>query len=196
MQEELLEVRGPWWTAPGKTAGAIAIVLCTVLAAGLVIVLLQRDHPRSVAKRPAAGAPAAAIGDAAIEQIPARCPAGQSCRVTSSVPAEVSAAVAQGLPGGLERAHYSVLQSTPRELVYRSVNATVGLVELLVIVSKAPPSQRAEATRYPPGATIAYVRDFHDGFEVQVQFTGPPGYTPPMNTARALAADPRLLVLT
>jgi hypothetical protein len=47
-----------------------------------------------------------------------------------------------------------------------------------------------------PGAAIRYVRRQVGGYEVQVQYTGPPGGTPPVGLALRLLHDPRLFEVT
>jgi hypothetical protein len=82
------------------------------------------------------------------------------------------------------------------QLYFRQVDASASDVTVTVLVSQASrmksPSP-TEGTDEPPDESIGYVRILtQDGLVVQVQFTGLPGWTPPMAQIRALATDPRL----
>ena len=147
----------------------------------------------AVSDQPLAGV---SLDDAAVH-----CPIGLRCRPEETVPAATDAAVAQYLPGAVTRRRLTIFTADaaardPDGLFYRAVNATSGLVEVLVIVTR-PASPRPPGTLVAdphPGAWIRYVRRQIGPFEVQVQFTGPPGRTPPVTVAVRLAGDPRLLV--
>jgi hypothetical protein len=105
--------------------------------------------------------------------------------------------IAQYLPGAYERKAVTVTEISAHRLHYRAVNATAGALELLVIVS-VPQSVRPDAARsidQRPGAAIRYVRREQGRLEIQVQYTGPPGATPPVQVADRVAGDPRLLTL-
>jgi hypothetical protein len=128
------------------------------------------------------------------------CPVGLHCRPEETVPAATDAAVTQYLPGAVTRRRLTIFASDaarqqPTGLYYRAVNATSGLVEVLVVVTlrDAPRPPGTLVADPHPGAWIRYVRRQVGRFEVQVQFTGPPGHTPPVARAVGLARDPRLL---
>ena len=130
-----------------------------------------------------------------LDDIALHCPAAIRCAARETVPDSTIAAVQQYLPDSFERRTLSIDRLDPDGLYYRAVNATSGLVELLIIVS-VPDAKRGtqSVTLDPhPGAAIRYARIDVGRYEVQVQYTGPPGGTPAVDLAQRLAADPRLL---
>jgi len=130
-----------------------------------------------------------------LNDIALHCPPTILCTSQESVPDNTIAAVHEFLPDSFERRTLTIDRVNPDGLYYRAVNATSGLVELLVIVSKPDKPRGAQTVALDPhpGAAIRYARRDLDGYEVQVQYTGPPGGTPALELAERLAADPRLL---
>jgi hypothetical protein len=127
--------------------------------------------------------------------LPARCAHEFSCISADAVPRGTSDAISASLKGAYERVTYTVTQRDTDRLVYRVVNATSRNIELLVIIRQAPLARSAatETIDPAPGAAIRYVRRQVGQYEVQVQYTGPPGRTPPVELAVRLSQDPRLL---
>lgn len=131
-----------------------------------------------------------------LNDIALHCPPTILCTSEESVPDNTIAAVHEFLPDSFERRTLTINRVNPNGLYYRAVNATSGLVELLVIVSRPDRLRGMQTVALDPhpGAAIRYARRDVDGYEVQVQYTGPPGGTPALELAERLAADPRLLV--
>lgn len=130
-----------------------------------------------------------------LDDIALHCPPTIRCAARETVPDATIAAVRQYLPDAFERRTLTIDRVDPNSLYYRAVNATSGLVELLIIVS-VPGSERGPQTVAldpHPGAAIRYARLDVGRYEVEVQYTGPPGGTPALDLAHRLAADPRLL---
>lgn len=130
-----------------------------------------------------------------LDEIALHCPPTILCDSKESVPDDTVAAVREYLPGSFERRTLTIDRVNPDGLYYRAVNATSGLVELLVIISTPDRTRGTQALALDPrpGAAIRYARRDLGGHEVEVQYTGPPGGTPPLDLAERLAADPRLL---
>jgi hypothetical protein len=130
-----------------------------------------------------------------LDEIALHCPPTILCTLRDSVPDNTIAAVHEYLPGSFDRRILTIDRINPNGLYYRAMNATAGLVELLVIISTPDRSRGAQAVALDPhpGAAIRYARRVVGSYEVQVQYTGPPGSTPPLDLAERLAADPRLL---
>lgn len=191
---------GPWWRAKdGRRGIGIATIVVLTLVVAAFVVAGHGSSPD------ASGPTPGPVVQTEITQPPLnldfellrRCPAGLKCLLTSTVPPGTTAAVASYLPGSYERRAETLTDVIDHRLQFRAVNAVLGAVELLVIVS-IPDAARPDAaiTADPhPGASIRYARRQVGGFEVQVQFTGPPGTTPPVQRARDLAGDPRLLAM-
>jgi hypothetical protein len=127
--------------------------------------------------------------------LPAQCAHEISCVAAQAVPRGTSAAISGSLTGADERVTFTVTQRETDRLVYRVVNATSRDVELLVIIRLRRLAQPAvtETIDPSPGAAIRYVRRQVGQYEVQVQYTGPPGRTPAVDLAVRLSQDPRLL---
>jgi hypothetical protein len=127
--------------------------------------------------------------------LPAECAHEISCVSAEAVPRGTSAAISASLTGADERLTFTVTQRDTDRLVYRVVNATSRDVELLVIIRLRRLAQSAvtETIDPSPGAAIRYVRRQVGQYEVQVQYTGPPGRTPAVELAVRLSQDPRLL---
>jgi hypothetical protein len=199
--EELGSSERPWWCASTRRQCAIGAVALLALA-GLIGTWTGAAHPRPRAADLRAPTPAPATSASTritmASQLDAvmHCPPSIACRAAEGVPSATTAAIVEYLAGADERRTVTVTQVDARLLYYRAVNATAGAVELLVIVS-TPASARPQATDSEnpvPGAAIRYVRRQIGRYEVQVQYTGPPGATPPVELAVRLASDPRLLV--
>ena len=190
----------PWWRANDGRRG-IGIVSCLVLlgVVAVFVIASQGSSPQSTGPTPGP-----VMQTELVEpplnldfELLRRCPPGEQCRLTTSVPRGTSAAIAQYLPGGYERQAETLTGTTDHRLRFRAVNVVLGAVELLVIVS-VPDSIEPDAVSAAdphPGAAIRYVRRHSGPFQIQVQFTGPPGGTPPVDRARELAGDPRLLAM-
>jgi hypothetical protein len=127
--------------------------------------------------------------------LPAQCAHEVACISANAIPHGTSEAIAQSLAGAYARVTYTVTQTDTNRLVYRAVNATSGNIELLVLIT-VPHVARSAVTETidpSPGAAIRYVRRQVGRYEVQVQYTGPPGSTPRVELALRLSQDPRLL---
>ncbi|MDP9093337.1 MAG: hypothetical protein M3N95_10465 [Actinomycetota bacterium] len=187
----------PWWLLQTRRQRRLAVPVF-LLAAGAALVASVVAHG---AGRPgaASSAPSAVAGHPSPQEIdpnlPAECTHAISCISAEAVPAGTNEAISEFLAGARERVTYTVTQRNTDRLVYRAVNATSGDIELLVIV-RAPEVVRSAATDSidpSSGAAIRYVRRQVAHYEVQVQYTGPPGGTPPVELAVRLSQDPRLL---
>jgi hypothetical protein len=205
-EEELAEPRRPPWLATPGRRWAVGILAAALLAAlaGVRIASGHRDTHRAVPQpdRPPRSAtiePSAVPVTQGRQQFerddPAHCPDTITCTTVPSVPAGVLAAISRYLPNTVPQSQFSVVQVRPRRLYFRQVNARAHDVTVLVMVFR--PSRGApgptEGTYQGPGQSAGYVRTVTaDGYVVQVQFTGRPGYAPPMATIRALAVDRRL----
>lgn len=183
----------PWWLLQTRRQRRLAAPVL-VLVAGLAVAAIvetggtgHRAHPR-----PVPSAVAASLPD---PNLPAQCVYAISCIAADAVPRSTSAAISASLAGAHEGMTYTVTQRGTDRLIYRVVNATAADIELLVIVKLAPLARpAATSTADPsPGAAIRYVRRQEGQYEVQIQYTGPPGRTPPVAQAVRLALDARLL---
>jgi hypothetical protein len=210
--EELADVAGPRWLGTPKQrriVAALALALLLTLA-GARLAAAHRNSPQARPEPVPTPRPSTAtIGPSPVDVTPGRpnfrkddpahCPATISCTSVDSVPAGVLAAIRTYLPNAVSNSHSSVTQVHPSRLYFRQVDASAHHVTINVLVSRASRMQHpspTEGTDELPDASIGYVRTVtRDGLVVQVQFTGLPGWTPPMAQIRALAADPRLLTL-
>jgi hypothetical protein len=201
--EELGSDDRPWWCASTRRQCAVGAVALLTVAGIVAAAWAGAAHPRAHEARHVAPTPAPVThgptGISLASQIEAimHCPPTMACSAAEAVPPATTAAIAEYLFGADERQTVTVTQLDTRRLYYRAVNATAGPVELLVIVSTSGTARpRATDSVNPvPGAAIRYVRRQIGRYEVQVQYTGPPGATPPVELAVRLASDPRLLVL-
>ena len=196
-EEELGEGRA-WWRSVTRRQ-----VVGLLIAVGLVVAIIAAGHTGS---RTPSAAPTP-TGTAATDQsfvhfrplslndIALHCPPTIACTSQEDVPDQTLAAVHEFLPGAFERRTLTIDRIAPNRLYYRAVNATSGLVELLVIISTPDRPRGADAVTLDPhpGAAIRYARRDVGRYEVQVQYTGPPGGTPAVDLAQRLANDPRLL---
>lgn len=197
-EEELVEGRS-WWRSFSRRQ-----VVGALIAVGLVVAVIAAGHTGS-------GQPAAAptpTGTTSSDQsfvhfrplslndIALHCPPTIACTSQENVPDQTLAAVHEFLPGAFERRTLTIDRIAPNRLYYRAVNATSGLVELLVIVSTPDKPRGTDGVMLDPhpGAAIRYARVDVGRYEIQVQYTGPPGGTPALELAQRLAADPRLLL--
>ncbi|HJQ42725.1 MAG TPA: hypothetical protein VJ831_06555 [Jatrophihabitantaceae bacterium] len=190
----------PWWSSADGRRG-IVLISCFVLVAVVAawIVVDQRGPRNANDAQPNPSAPVTAPFKPLNIDIDSflHCPETLACRSIEAVPSATSAAISQYLPGGYERRTVTVTEVADHKLHFRAVNAISGAVELLVIVS-VPAVERPASVRSAdpkPGASIRYARRTEGRYEIQVQFTGPPGATPPVRLATDLAADPRLLAM-
>jgi hypothetical protein len=186
----------PWWLLQTRRQRRLAAPVLA-LAVGAAVAGIVSAHP-------AGGRSAVTVAPSAVAahplvlgmnpDLPAQCAHEISCSSADAVPRGTSDAISEFLSGGYERVTYTVTQSGTNQLVYRAVNATSGGIELLVII-RVPRVARSAVTETidpSPGAAIRYVRRQVGHYEVQVQYTGPPGHTPPVELAERLSQDPRL----
>jgi hypothetical protein len=204
--EELPGRIAPRWRtlSPRQRRLAVPVFLVAAVAGAVgvaAVVAGQRPAQRSGLALPPSPSASAVDELPAVPQmnpnLPARCAQEVACTSADAVPPGTSDAIAEYLVGANERVTYTVTQTDTRRLVYRAVNATAGSIELLVIVTvpDAVQSPATETADPSPGAAIRYVRRQVGRYEVQVQYTGPPGGTPPVTRAVQLSQDPRLLEL-
>ena len=196
--DEVLGDERSWW----RSLTGRQLFWCAVVAA-VAVALVVSGHFGSRTPK-AAPTPQVSNSNANVntffrplnlDDIALHCPSTIRCSARETVPDATIAAVQQYLPDAFERRTLSIDRVDPNGLYYRAVNATSGLVELLIIVS-VPESERGAQTVAldpHPGAAIRYARVDVGPYEVQVQYTGPPGGTPALDLAQRLAADPRLL---
>jgi hypothetical protein len=200
--EELGSDDRPWWCASIPRQCAVGAVTLLTVAGVVAAAWAGAGHPQAHEAGHVAPTPApvthGSTGVSLAAQIEAimHCPPSVACSAADGVPAATTAAIAEYLSGAYERQTVTVTQVDPRRLYYRAVNATAGAVELLVIVSTSADArpQATDSVDPVPGAAIRYVRRQIGRYEVQIQYTGPPGATPPVELAVRLAVDPRLLV--
>lgn len=196
-EEELAEGRSWWRVLTTRQLLAFMVVVATAVA------LIVGGH---FGARQQKAAPTPAVTDQpdpdhvhfrplSLNDIALHCPPTIACTSQETVPDGTLAAVHQYLPGSFERRTLTIDRLAPNRLYYRAVNATSGLVELLVLVSSPDTLRGADNVTVDPhpGAAIRYARRDVGRYEIQVQYTGPPGATPAVELAQQLAADPRLL---
>jgi hypothetical protein len=196
-EEALPSGVAPWWFLQTRRQRRLIIptlVLAVAAALATIVTTHRTDRPSIQGGAPSAVAahPSAAGMD---PNRPAECAREISCTSADAVPPGTNEAISEFLTGAHDRVTYTVTQRDTNRLVYRAVNATSGDIELLVIV-RLPAVARAAATETidpSSGAAIRYVRRQLAHYEVQVQYTGPPGGTPPLELAVRLSQDPRLL---
>jgi hypothetical protein len=191
----------PWWLLQTRRQRRLAMpVLVVAVGAGIagVVATHSGGSRGALAVAPSASASAVAGYPPVLRMNPnllAQCAHEIACTSAEAVPHRTSDAITEFLAGAYERVAYTVTQTDTNRLIYRAVNATSGNIELLVII-RAPHVAQSPATETldpSPGAAIRYVRRQVGHYEVQVQYTGPPGSTPPVELAVRLAQDPRLL---
>jgi hypothetical protein len=196
-EEALPNGVAPWWLLQTRRQRQLAVPVL-VLAAGAAIAGIVAAHPAGSRGSPTA-APSAVTTAPSVSRLnpnlPAQCAHEISCISADAVPRGTIDAISASLNGANERVTYTVTQRDTDRLVYRVVNATSRNVELLVIIRQAPLARSAatETIDPSPGAAIRYVRRQVGQYEVQIQYTGPPGRTPPVERAVRLSQDPRLL---
>jgi hypothetical protein len=208
--EELAEPAGPRWLGTPRRRRVVAAVIVALLL-GLVGARLtaayRSSHQAGSGPVPTPRPSTATIGPSPVDVTPGRpnfrkddpayCPVTTICTSVDSVPPGVLAAIRSYLPNAVSDSHSSVAQHHPDALYFRQVRASANDVTVSVVITRLvrmPTDGPTEGTDQPPGESIGYVRTVtDDGFVVQVQFAGLPGYSPPMPQIRALAADPRLL---
>ena len=181
---------------------ALGIALL-VAVAGARVAVTHRSSPRADPTPPPSTIATIPIGlppgppDLGKDEL-AFCPLAITCRAVRALPAGVLQAVRRYLPDAGSMSGYTVLQVAPSRVHYRQVNVAGEGVSVVIRVSRAPAAQAdpTEQTNATGAASTGYVRvAISGGYEVQVQFIGRPGSTPPMAQIRALAADPRLLAV-
>ncbi|MDQ2749664.1 MAG: hypothetical protein ABI775_03950 [Pseudonocardiales bacterium] len=194
-EETLATGVAPWWLLQTRRQRQLALPVL-VLAAGAAIAIVAA-HPAGPRGSPTV-APSA-VAEPSVTRLnpnlPAQCAHEISCISADAVPRGTSDAISASLIGAYERVTYTVTQRDTDQLVYRVVNATSRNTELLVIIRQTPLARSAatETIDPAPGAAIRYVRRQVGQYEVQIQYTGPPGHTPPIELAVRLSQDPRLL---
>lgn len=196
-EEALPRGVAPWWLLQTRRQRRLAAPVL-LLAMGAAVSGIVVAHPAG-SRSAVTVAPSAVAARPLVlrmnPDLPAECAHEISCSSADAVPRATSDAISEFLTGAYERVTYTVTQSDTNRLVYRAVNATSGSIELLVIIG-VPHVARSAATETidpSPGAAIRYVRRQVGHYEVQVQYTGPPGGTPPVELAERLSQDPRLL---
>ena len=194
--EELTFGDAPWWRSTGRRQALAGGAVTLLLVGAVVAITTAGQTPSSQAPAPSpTGTGVTRFSPIDIDEAALRCPPRLPCEADDLVPPVTDAAVAQYLPGALDRRVVTVTLTDPNRLYYRAVNAIAGPVEVLVLVSIPAAEQSAQTVVIDPrpGASIRYVRRQVGRYEVQVQYTGPPGGTPPVDQAISLALDPRLL---
>ena len=195
--ESLPSGAAPWWLLQTRRQRRLAAPVFA-LAVGAAVAGIVSAHPAGSRSAVTVAPPAVAAHPLVLgtdPDLPAQCAHEISCSSADAVPRGTSDAISEFLSGAYERVTYTVIQSGTNRLVYRAVNATSGGIELLVII-RVPRVARSAATETfdpSPGAAIRYVRRQVGHYEVQVQYTGPPGRTPPVELAERLSQDPRLI---
>lgn len=179
---------------------AAAGLVAAAIVAGIVLDINQPKH-RAASPAPPSPAPTQA---AAVRPGPPlsgdlfACADQGLCRTASENSPAVSAAMRRHLPGAIISFEVAV---TYREgtLQARQLNA-VAAGGVLIVVRVLRVSAGTEAAppivlNGPVGRSrVGYVRAaMTDGLQVQVQLTGPPDWTPPIESMQALAHDPALL---
>lgn len=196
-------------TPKRRVIAAVTLALLLALAGARLTAAYRSSHQAGPDPVPTPRPSTATIGPSPVDVTPGRpnfrkddpahCPDTISCTSVATVPAGVLAAIRMYLPHAVSESHSSVTQAHPHRLYFRQVSASASDVTVTILVSQASRMRSAsptEGTDQPPAASIGYVRTLtQDGLVVQVQFTGLPGWTPPMAQIRALAVDPRLLAL-
>jgi hypothetical protein len=196
-EETLPSGVAPWWLLQTRRQRRLAVPVL-VLAAGAATAGIVAAHPAGSRGSPTV-APSVVAEEPSVARLdpnlPAQCAHEISCIAADAVPRGTSDAISASLTGAYERVTYTVTQRDTHRLIYRVVNATSRHTELLVIIRKTPVARSAatETLDPSPGAAIRYVRRQVGQFEVQIQYTGPPGRTPPIELAVRLSQDPRLL---
>ncbi|MCU1655789.1 MAG: hypothetical protein JWO57_445 [Pseudonocardiales bacterium] len=196
-EEALANGVAPWWLLQTRRQRQLAVPVL-VLAVGGAIAGIVAAHPAGRRAAPAVP-PSVVAGSASVPRmdpnLPPQCAHEIACISADAVPHATSEAISEFLAGAYERVTYTVIQTDTNRLIYRAVNATSGNIELLVIITKprvAPPAA-TETIDGSPGAAIRYVHRQVGHYQVQVQYTGPPGRTPAVELAVRLSQDPRLL---
>jgi hypothetical protein len=201
------EPRLPWLGTPRRRR-VVAVLGVTILLAlvGARLTAAYRSSHRAGSEPVRTPQPSTAtIGSSPVgvtpgqpnfgKDDPAFCPLAITCRTVRSVPAGVLRAIRRVVPDAEAMRGYTVLQVAPPRVHFRQVNASGNSVTVVILVSRTAavevhPTDETDDTGVE---SIGYVRAaVPGGYEVQVQFTGLPGWTPPMAQIRALAADPRL----
>jgi hypothetical protein len=133
---------------------------------------------------------------------PDHCPStGGSCTVSDGLPAAFLDAVRAKLGTVVPTqqldvdtgSNASTFDTTPW---YRQLTAKGdGPVTIVVTVSTVAASiSTSSVTQSPTAVTGHITHPTGTGYLVELEMTGPPGWSPPMDAMTALAADPRLLV--
>ncbi len=210
--DELAELTVPRWLGTPQRRRLVAALALAVLLglAGARLASAHRSTHRAVPPSVPTPRPSTAtLGPSPVDVTPGRpnfrkddpahCPATITCTSVDSVPAGVLDAIRFYLPHAVSDSHSSVWQRHPDRLYFRQVGASASDVMISVVVERlgrVPVERPTEGIDRPPGQSIGYVRAVtEDGYVVQVQFSGLPGWRPPMSQLRALAEDPRLLAL-
>jgi hypothetical protein len=204
------EPRPRWLGTPRRrrVVAALAVTVLLALAGARFAATYRSSHRAGPDPVPTPRPSTAPVGPTPVElspglpnfgkDDPAFCPLAITCRTVRSVPAGVLRAIRRILPSAGSMSGYTVLQVAPQRVHFRQVNASGNGVTVVILVSRAAavevhPTDETDGTGV---ASVGYVRAaIPGGYEVQVQFTALPGWTPPMAQIRALAADPRLLAV-
>ena len=194
--DEVLGEQRSWWRSLTRGQLFWSAVVLAVVVALVVAGHFGSPAPKTAPVPQVTGTQAnITFRPLSLDDIALHCPTTIRCTARETVPDATLAAVQQYLPGAFERRTLSIDRVDPDGLYYRAVNAASGLVELLIIVTVPDAERGAQAVALDPhpGAAIRYARADVGRYEVQVQYTGPPGGTPAVDLAQRLAADPRLL---
>jgi hypothetical protein len=201
--EELADLSHPHWLDTPRRRRVAAALAAALLATLVGVRLAASDRPtQRAAGQAGPTAVATAIGSNPVNvtpgfrrRDPSHCPEIVSCRTVTTMPPGVLAAIRRYAPRAVSGNAFTVLQVDPDGVYFRQVNARAGQADILVRVAHTSrqDAQSSQGIEKAPDETIGYARAVTaDGFDVQVQFTGPPGYAPPLTAIRALAADRRL----
>lgn len=209
--EVLAEPSGPRWLSTDRRRRVVAAlsVLGLIALLGIRLALGHRSAHRATPSHAPTPQPAVNIGPSPVDVTPGRpnfrahdpafCPDTITCENVDPLPAGVLAAIRSYLPHARVGSETTVVQSDPRRLYFRQLDASADNITVVLRISRtarSPTLGPTQATDRLPGQSIGYVRTVTgDGFVVEVRFTGLPAYRPPMTDIRALAADPRLLAL-
>lgn len=172
---------GVWLATSGSSPKAVPSTFATPTGVGLY-------QPTSV---PSASSQPVSAGD------PARCPSSLHCDTSRAIPLRMLAVLRRYVPHAVAESGHTVIRTGVPRLWFRQLNAHLGRITILVIVSAR------NAMRGPPpgaldtvdNASFGYVRQSVRGYLVQVQVNGPRRTRPRLETLRALASDPRLETL-